>query len=128
MPTAAMSKALQIWPELAPYAARLLDGGLNIRTDTLHLDVIIGDARETLPRWNGKADAWFLDGFSPARNPEMWEGEILQAVAKHTAPSGTFATYTAAGHVRRALQSAGFNVSRIAGHNGKRHMSVGVLP
>ncbi|MGZ9809481.1 tRNA (5-methylaminomethyl-2-thiouridine)(34)-methyltransferase MnmD [Pseudoroseicyclus sp. H15] len=91
------------------------------------LTVIEGDARETLPRWGGRADAWFLDGFSPAKNPELWEQALLAQVARHTAPGGTFATYTAAGHVRRALAEAGFAVTRQSGYGRKRHMSVGHL-
>ncbi len=122
-----MAKALAVWPELAEYAERLLAGGMQMRTDTLELDVIVGDARETLPQWKGRADAWFLDGFSPAKNPELWSPEIMKAVGQHTAPSGTFATYTAAGHVRRALIDAGFKVTRPRGHGNKRHMSAGVL-
>ncbi len=122
-----MARALAVWPELAEYAERLLAGGMHMQTDTLDLNVIIGDARQTLPEWSGKADAWFLDGFSPARNPELWSPEIMRAVSQHTTPNGTFATYTAAGHVRRALIDVGFNVSRPAGHGNKRHMSAGVL-
>ena len=127
MESGEMARALAVWPELADYAERLLAGGMQMRTDTLELDVIVGDARATLPEWDGKADAWFLDGFSPARNPEMWSPEIMQAVGKHTRTNGTFATYTAAGHVRRALVDAGFTVSRPKGHGNKRHMSAGVL-
>lgn len=89
--------------------------------------VIVGDARETLAAWDGRADAWFLDGFSPARNPELWGPDLMAQVARHTAPDGSFATYTAAGHVRRALSEAGFTVSRAPGFAGKRHMSRGVL-
>ena len=122
-----MAKALTVWPELTEYAERLLAGGLQMRSDTLELNVIIGDARAALPEWNGKADAWFLDGFSPSKNPELWSPEIMQAVGAHTAPCGTFATYTAAGHVRRALIDAGFEVTRPKGHGNKRHMSAGVL-
>ena len=122
-----MTKALAVWPELAEYAERLLAGGMQKRTDTLELNVIIGDARATLPKWADEADAWFLDGFSPAKNPELWSPDLLQAVGAHTAPNGTFATYTAAGHVRRALIDAGFNVTRPKGHGHKRHMSAGVL-
>lgn len=121
-----MAQALAVWPELADHADRLLAGGLQFETDTLRLDVIIGDARETLPDWSGQANAWFLDGFSPAKNPELWSEDILQAVGDHTAPLGTFATYTAAGHVRRALSQAGFTVTRPKGHGHKRHMSAGV--
>lgn len=90
--------------------------------------IIIGDARETLPAWEHKADAWFLDGFSPAKNPELWSPEILLEVGKHTNPRGTFATYTAAGHVRRSLTDAGFQVERVPGFGRKRHMSVGQMP
>jgi len=91
------------------------------------LTIILGDARATLPAWTGCADAWFLDGFSPARNPELWETALMAEVARHTAPDGTFATYTAAGHVRRALASAGFAVERRPGYGRKRHMSAGRL-
>ena len=93
----------------------------------LRADIIIGDARDTLPAWDGKADAWFLDGFSPAKNPELWSPEIMAEVGAHTAPSGTFATYTAAGHVRRSLIDAGFVVERVQGFGRKRHMSIGTL-
>lgn len=90
-------------------------------------EIIEGDARDTLPLWTGRADAWFLDGFSPAKNPELWGADLLAEVARHTAPGGTFATYTAAGFVRRALTAAGFAVERAPGYAGKRHMSRGVL-
>ena len=90
------------------------------------LNVIQGDARGTLPTWERCADAWYLDGFSPAKNPELWDPALLKAVAQHTKTNGTFATYTAAGHVRRALADAGFAVTRTQGFGRKRHMSVGV--
>lgn len=51
------------------------------------LHLIVGDARETLPRWQGQADAWFLDGFAPSKNPEMWDPALLAEVARHTAPA-----------------------------------------
>ncbi len=85
----------------------------------------MGDARQTLPAWGGVADAWYLDGFSPAKNPELWSDEMMLAVGAHTVAGGTCATYTAAGHVRRALTAAGFAVERVAGHGTKRHMTVG---
>lgn len=91
------------------------------------LEVITGDARSTLPAWQGKADAWFLDGFSPAKNPELWDETLMQAVADHTAAQGTIATYTAAGFVRRGLDAACFEVSRVSGYGRKRHMTVGKL-
>ena len=89
--------------------------------------MVQGDARDTLPAWDGAADAWYLDGFSPAKNPELWGADLMQAVANHTAPGGTFATYTAAGHVRRGLSQAGFHVERIPGYGRKRHMTKGSL-
>lgn len=91
------------------------------------LRVIHGDARTTLPDWTGRADAWFLDGFSPAKNPELWGPALLAAVGSHTAPGGSLATYTAAGHVRRALEAAGFDVTRVPGFGRKRHMTKGRL-
>lgn len=92
------------------------------------LDVITGDARTALPQWQGRADAWFLDGFAPAKNPELWEATLMSAVGAHTAPGGSFATYTAAGFVRRGLAEAGFEVRRVPGYGRKRHMSVGIKP
>ncbi|RLJ41144.1 tRNA U34 5-methylaminomethyl-2-thiouridine-forming methyltransferase MnmC [Litoreibacter meonggei] len=127
MTRADMETALNAFPDLDP--APLLDHwpATTIRTDQLHADIIIGDARQTLPQWDGTADAWFLDGFSPAKNPELWAPELMHEVGKHTAPKGTFATYTAAGHVRRSLTDAGFDVERVQGFGRKRHMSVGRL-
>ena len=90
--------------------------------------MIVGDARHSLPLWGAKADAWYLDGFSPAKNPEMWSPDLMAQVARHTAAGGTCATYTAAGHVRASLAAAGFVVQRVAGHGTKRHMTVGRLP
>ncbi len=128
MEPAQMERALAVWPDLAPLAAQLVQAwgqGHGVQSDTLDLTVIIGDARTTLPEWAGRADAWFLDGFSPAKNPELWSPELMQAVADHTQPAGTFATYTAAGHVRSSLSEAGFQVERRKGFGHKRHMSVG---
>ncbi len=93
--------------------------------ENVRLNIIPGDARETLPTWGETADAWFLDGFSPAKNPELWGEALLKQVGAHTNPMGTFATYTAAGFVRRALETAGFDVNRVQGFGRKRHMSVG---
>lgn len=100
----------------------------DFRTPELTAHFIFGDARLTLPDWSGAADAWFLDGFAPARNPELWEPELLAQVARHTRPGGTAATYTAAGDVRRALSDAGFDVERRPGYGRKRHMTIARLP
>ena len=92
----------------------------------LKAQVIIGDARKTLKNWKGKADAWFLDGFSPAKNPELWGAELMKHIYQHTKDGGTCATYTAAGHARLALKEAGFHIERVKGYRHKRHMSKGV--
>lgn len=126
-----IARALSAFPEAAKVAAPFLDqwasGARTILCDGLEAEVIVGDARDALRHWPGRADAWFLDGFSPAKNPELWGEDLMAEVAGHTAPGGTFATYTAAGHVRRALAAAGFAVERRAGHGNKRHMTAGLL-
>lgn len=127
-----LARALGAFPELAPLAEGLIacwqPGGFVARLGPIRVEVIVGDARQTLPAWRGAADAWFLDGFAPARNPELWQPDLLAEVARHTRPGGSFATYTAAGHVRRALGQAGFAVTRAPGYGRKRHMSRGSLP
>lgn len=130
MGLADMAAALAAFSELAPLAAELIaalgaDGRAIFPDATLH--VIKGDARQTLPAWKAHADAWYLDGFSPAKNPEMWGADLMAGVARHTRPNGTAATYTAAGFVRRGLENAGFTVARSPGFGRKRHMTRAVL-
>lgn len=127
-PMAAADRALALsaFPELAAEAGELaaaLAGGDMAFAGGVELRLIPGDARETLPHWSGRADAWYLDGFSPAKNPELWEASLLAEVARHTAPGGTAATYSAAGFVRRGLEAAGFTVTRAPGFGRKRHMT-----
>ena len=131
LPAPDIARALDAFPEARAIADPFLSvwdqGQRQFTLDGMQVDVIVGDARQTLPAWQGHADAWFLDGFSPAKNPELWSEGILQQVARHTAPKGSFATYTAAGHVRRSLAQAGFAVERRPGHGHKRHMTQGRL-
>jgi len=126
-----IARALDHFPQARaiaePFLQQWAAGQTTLTLGNVTAEIILGDARDTLALWQGKADAWFLDGFSPAKNPELWSPEILAQVGLHTAPKGTFATYTAAGHVRRALADAGFAVDRRPGHGRKRHMTVGVL-
>lgn len=125
---AQMARALARWPCLAAEAGSLTaawtgrDGTLTF--GLVRLRLVTGDARRTVPGWAAAADAWYLDGFAPARNPEMWEAPLLSAVHARTVPGGRAATFTAAGHVRRALAAAGFEVERRPGHGRKRHMTV----
>ncbi|MEX0367463.1 MAG: tRNA (5-methylaminomethyl-2-thiouridine)(34)-methyltransferase MnmD [Ruegeria sp.] len=128
MDVSEMEKALAAFPEVQALADLLVAaGGVSAEFEDATLTVIEGDARERLPAWQGKADAWFLDGFSPAKNPELWGADLMSAVARHTVPTGTAATYTAAGFVRRGLEAAGFTVTRSPGFGRKRHMTRAVL-
>lgn len=86
------------------------------------LSLCFMDVAEWLDELDIRADAWFLDGFAPARNPEMWTEETLSRIGALTAAGGTFGTFTAASEVRRRLQAAGFEVSKAAGYAGKREM------
>ncbi len=125
-----MAKALRPFPDLAPWRDRFLalwQGSGSLDLTTLHLNVITGDARQTLPPWQGRADAWYLDGFSPAKNPELWGEALMGEVARHTRPNGTLATYSAAGSARRGLAAAGFRVTRTRGFGRKRHMTRAIL-
>ncbi|GAA6164696.1 tRNA (5-methylaminomethyl-2-thiouridine)(34)-methyltransferase MnmD [Pelagimonas sp. KU-00592-HH] len=122
-----MARALEAFPSLAEYAHRLVAAWAEDNTlatlDGIEARVVIGDARETLATQDWQADAWFLDGFSPAKNPELWDADLIQRVGLHTKPGGTAATYTAAGFVRRNIEAAGFDVTRVPGYGRKRHMT-----
>ena len=69
---------------------------------------------------NGKIDAWFLDGFAPSKNPDMWNEQLYQQIFRFTKPQGTFATFTAASAVRKGLENAGFNIKKRKGFGKKR--------
>ncbi len=126
-----IAAALAAFPELHDLAEPFLKAwGMEqqrFQVAGLDVEIIIGDAPASLNAWQGQADAWFLDGFSPAKNPDLWTPDLMAEVAAHTATDGTFATYTAAGHVRRSLAAAGFLVERCQGFGRKRHMSAGRL-
>ena len=142
-----LRKALTQWPQLAELSQHLLaqypalirghhrlsfDGG------TVVLDLIFDDAEEALTnllasshpafmRHGPAVDAWFLDGFAPGTNPGMWTDALFDHVAALSGKSTTFATFTAAGFVRRALQSRGFAVEKVGGFGRKREMLRGEL-
>ena len=131
-----MARALAVWPDVAEAAAPLMASwppqpGADIFRCAFaqaELTVLIGDARTRIADWQGEADAWYLDGFSPARNPELWQADLLADVFARTAPGGTFSTYTAAGWVRRNLLAAGFQVRKVQGFAGKRERLEGHKP
>ena len=80
----------------------------------------MGEAAQALQDWSGRADAWFLDGFSPALNPAMWRDEVLALVAERTRPGGRAGSFTVAGAVRRGLEARGFAVERVPGFGRKK--------
>jgi tRNA U34 5-methylaminomethyl-2-thiouridine-forming methyltransferase MnmC len=118
---AAFPDLTDLTTELRPHWAK---GARDITLPNLQFRLVEGDARETLAQLTKPVDTWFLDGFAPAKNPELWEPDLLATVAQKTAPGGTAATYTAAGHVRRALDAAGLTTTRIPGFGRKRHMTI----
>ena len=126
-----LQTALTAFPEIAHLSMQFLDlwrdGITELVMPGIHVQIIYGDANHTVPRWNERADAWFLDGFSPAKNPELWRPDLLAAVGARTNSNGTCATYSAAGHVRQALSNAGFAVDRVPGFANKRHMTTGLM-
>ena len=129
------------WSELAPFADELrtqwplpIPGchRLLLAEGRITLDLWFGDVNALLPQLdaslNRQIDAWFLDGFAPAKNPDMWSEALFTAMARFARPDGSFATFTAAGFVRRGLQQAGFDVTRRKGFGQKREMLCGALP
>jgi tRNA 5-methylaminomethyl-2-thiouridine biosynthesis bifunctional protein len=117
----ALASALVIaWPPpLAGFHRAHFDGGNVILT------LLFGEARAMLPQLVAQGDAFFLDGFSPARNPGMWSPEVVREIARLAAPGATLATWTVAGGVRTALADAGFSVEKRPGFAAKREMLVG---
>ena len=122
------------WPEFAGLSAALCDGWPPLvsgehRIELDHgrcvLRLVFGDAMEQLPQLDLAVDAIYLDGFSPARNPELWSPEICRALARLAKQGTTLATWSVAGQVRQSLGSAGFALEKRPGFAGKRQMLVG---
>ncbi len=108
------------WPMPVPGVHRLeLDGGRVILT------LAFGDAGTMLPALVLRADAFYLDGFAPAKNADMWSVEVFRALARLADENATFATYTSSGDVKKALETAGFSYRKVEGFGGKRAMLVG---
>jgi tRNA 5-methylaminomethyl-2-thiouridine biosynthesis bifunctional protein len=135
-----LQKAHAHWPELAPFAGQLqaqwpqaFAGCHRLLLDEgrVTLDLWFGDINQltdTLDEsLNQQVDAWFLDGFAPSKNPDMWTPALFQAMARLTRAGGTLATFTSAGFVRRGLQEAGFTMQKRKGFGRKREMLSGVM-
>ncbi|SDT95761.1 bifunctional tRNA (5-methylaminomethyl-2-thiouridine)(34)-methyltransferase MnmD/FAD-dependent 5-carboxymethylaminomethyl-2-thiouridine(34) oxidoreductase MnmC [Halopseudomonas salegens] len=136
--SADLSRALQLWPELAEFSRQLLAQYQVVSPGWQHfsfssgrvtLTLLIGDVLATLPQLDaGKGiDAWFLDGFAPARNPDMWQPALYQQLVRLASPGCTLATFTSVGDVRRGLQAAGFAMHKTRGFGHKRDMLCGEL-
>jgi tRNA 5-methylaminomethyl-2-thiouridine biosynthesis bifunctional protein len=105
------------WPPLVPGCHRLLlDEGRVVLT------LVFGDIADCLPQIDLRADAFYLDGFSPGKNPAMWSPEILARLHRLAAPDATLATYTVAHAVQRALAQAGFVIEKARGFGRKQEM------
>lgn len=89
------------------------------------LSLLLGDATSCFQQLNACVDAWYLDGFSPSKNPAMWSLDLLTEIARLSKPGSTFATFTAASQVRKNLQSVGFEVNKTPGFQGKRERLIG---
>lgn len=127
----ALQQAHLAYPQFSHLAQHLQQHWLNpiqgcyrFHFDETSLDLWFGDVAENLPQlgdyMNGKIDAWFLDGFAPSKNPDMWNEQLYQQMFRFTKPQGTFATFTAASAVRKGLENAGFNIKKRKGFGKKR--------
>ncbi len=133
-----LRKALAAWPELGHLSQDLVAQWplpvsgchrLHFAGGRIRLDLWFGDIKDMLPqvphRAEGLVDAWYLDGFSPAKNPEMWTQDLFEGLARLARPDCSIATFTCAGFVRRGLIAAGFAMKKVKGHGSKREMLVG---
>lgn len=134
-----LEKILALWPDLAPelrpdlksicdkllaHYPLQIDGfhSLQFKDENLTLTLIFNDVNIALPQLNGPVDAWYLDGFTPAKNPDMWSTELFRNMSRLSRKNTTVATFAAATTVRRGLQGAGFKVKRKSGFGKKREM------
>ena len=131
LPLDALQQAHLAYPQFSHLAQHLQQNWLNpiqgcyrFHFDETTLDLWFGDVAENLPQlgdyMNDKIDAWFLDGFAPSKNPDMWNEQLYQQMFRFTKPQGTFATFTAASAVRKGLENAGFNITKRKGFGKKR--------
>ncbi|NQZ13899.1 MAG: bifunctional tRNA (5-methylaminomethyl-2-thiouridine)(34)-methyltransferase MnmD/FAD-dependent 5-carboxymethylaminomethyl-2-thiouridine(34) oxidoreductase MnmC [Alphaproteobacteria bacterium] len=129
-----IQEALEPWQsELGEYADKLLEqypirvGGFHriVFDSRISLTLIFGDVNEYIPELEARVDCWFLDGFTPAKNPDMWSDTLYRNMARLSYNGTRFATFTAAGDVRRGLAAAGFHVEKRKGFGRKRDMIVG---
>ena len=112
---------LSVYPILVPGFHRV------VLSDRVQLTLIVDDVNDGLEQLDAEVDAWFLDGFKPSSNPDMWSDKVFSEMARLSREGTTFATFTVAGGVRRGLADAGFSVQKVPGFGSKRDMSIGVF-
>ncbi|MEZ4752814.1 MAG: bifunctional tRNA (5-methylaminomethyl-2-thiouridine)(34)-methyltransferase MnmD/FAD-dependent 5-carboxymethylaminomethyl-2-thiouridine(34) oxidoreductase MnmC [Bdellovibrionota bacterium] len=131
-----LDKALSKWVKLSKYKTELIKyyplaipGFHRILFPEFRtaLTLCLGEASEQLVQLTAKVDAWFLDGFAPAKNPQIWTTEVYKEMARLSKPDATFGTFTSAGIVRRSLEDHGFKVTKCAGFGTKRESLQGVF-
>lgn len=131
-----LTRALMHWEELRPLADQLISNypplaegchRLIFEEGRVRLTLVFGDALESWRDMTFQADAWFLDGFAPACNPELWQQALIQEIRRHSHQGTTLATFTAVGWVRRSLADAGFTMKKVPGYGRKREMLTGSL-
>ena len=116
-----LRKMIRLYPPLMPGFHRLsLSGRVN-------LTLVFDDVNAAISRIDTKVDAWFLDGFKPSSNPDMWTDVVFQNMARLSHDGARVATFTAAGRVRRGLEAVGFAVEKVPGFGRKRDMTIGVF-
>lgn len=129
-----ITTALNMWPQLQRFSQPLLakyvqiiNGAdtISLFNNRIKLTILIGDATKRLSQIDNKIDAWFLDGFAPVKNPDMWQTELFKQLARLSHATTTFSTFTSAGEVRRGLIKAGFSVNKQTGFGKKREMLIG---
>ena len=129
-----IDEALSHWGELDEYRAQLVEvypenpiGVFEHDFGRVKLTITFDDVVDGLKQADTIVDAWFLDGFRPSSNPEMWTDAVFEQVARLSKEGTRFATFTSAGFVRRGLEAVGFDVKKVPGFGRKREMSVGVF-
>ena len=112
-------QVLQQWPRRWPgvHHMSFLNGQIS-----LHLHY--GQAEQVLTTLDFSADIWFLDGFSPAKNPDIWSDKVIKQIARLSALNSRLATFTVAASVRSSLADAGFTCTKAAGFGRKRDMLI----
>jgi tRNA 5-methylaminomethyl-2-thiouridine biosynthesis bifunctional protein len=100
---------------------------IELAAGRVSLNLILDEVEAALSQINYPVDAWYLDGFAPSRNPDMWTPAVFELIGRNTRAGGSFATYTAAGQVRRGLEDAGFVVQKVDGYGAKRSSLKGFI-